>query len=68
MNTLKEKFALLLTKEPFKSFRKAGITNGDDLLTEQGSHILLAWLLQKYGDEFKKDVVDELLKKEEEKE
>ena len=62
---LKEKFSLLLTGEPQKSFRKAGITNADDMLTEEGKTVFLSWLLNtKYGDEFKKDVVDELLKDE----
>ena len=64
MNNLKEKFALLFTNEPFKSFRKAGVTNGDDVLTSNGQEIFLCWLLKKHGDEFKKDVVDELLKEE----
>lgn len=65
MNNLKEKFALLFTSEPFKSFRKTGITNGDDILTSEGQGVFLTWLLKKHGDEFKKDVVDELLKEEE---
>ena len=59
---IKEKFVLALTPEPKKSFRKAGITNGDDLLTDEGQRIFLTWLLHsKYADEFKKDVVDGLL-------
>lgn len=65
MANIKEKFLLALTPEPQKSFRKAGITNGDDMLTEDGSKIFLSWLLQsKYQDEFKKDVVDGLLEDE----
>lgn len=59
--TIKEKFVLALTKEPQKSFRKAGITNGDDLLTEEGGKIFLTWLLNKNADDFKKEVVDGLL-------
>jgi len=62
---LKEKFILAITSEPKKSFRKAGITNGDDLLTEDGEKVFLTWLLEKNSDEFKKEVVDELLKEEE---
>lgn len=67
---IKEKFALALTKEPMKSFRKVGITNGDNLLTDDGMKIFLSWLLDsKYAEEFKKEVVDDMLKdaKEDEK-
>lgn len=66
--TLKEKFVLSLTKEPKKSFRKAGITNGDDLITDEGSRIFLSYLLhEKFANDFKKEIVDDMLKKEEEK-
>lgn len=59
---IKEKFALALTKEPMKSFRKAGITNGDDLLTDDGMKVFLSWLLnKKFSEEFKTDVVDDML-------
>lgn len=59
---IKEKFTLAFKSEPEKSFRQAGITNGDDFLTEDGVKIFLGWLLKKHGTEFKTDVVDELLK------
>lgn len=62
---IKEKFALAFKSEPEKSFRKAGITNGDDFLTSDGQEIFLGWLLQKHGPEFKTEVVDDLLKEEE---
>lgn len=66
---IKEKFALALTKEPMKSFRKVGITNGDNLLTEDGMNIFLSWLLNtKFAEEFKKDVVDDMIKEVEDKE
>lgn len=58
---IKDSFALAFKAEPEKSFRKTGITNGDDFLTEDGQHIFLSWLLKKHGEEFKKDVVDGLL-------
>ena len=61
MTNIKESFALAFKAEPEKSFRKAGITNGDDFLTTDGQHIFLSWLLKKHGEEFKKDVVDGLL-------
>lgn len=64
MSTVKERFALLLKSEPEKTFRKAGITNGDDILTEEGRDIFLSWLLQKHGEEFKKEVVDKIIKEE----
>lgn len=65
---IKEKFILALTKEPQKSFRKVGVTDGDDLLTEDGQKVFLSWLLHsKFADEFKKDVVDNMLKELEEK-
>lgn len=60
-----ERFATAILPEPEKSFRKAGITNGDNLLTSDGQKVFLSWLLKKYGVDFKKDVVDELLKKDE---
>jgi hypothetical protein len=56
-----QKFALAFKKEPEKSFVKAGITNSDDFLTEDGLKIFLAWMLKKHGEEFKTDVVDGLL-------
>jgi len=62
-----EKFVLAMTKEPQKSFRKAGITNGDDLLTSDGEKIFLTWLLTKNADAFKAEVVDDLLKEKDEK-
>ena len=64
--TLQEKFALLLTTEPQKSFRKLGITDGNDLLTTEGTRIFLSWLLkEKFAEDFKKDVVDRMIKADE---
>lgn len=62
---LKENFTLIFTPEPQKSFRKAGITNGDNLLTDDGQKIFLSWLLTKNQDAFKAEVVDGLLAEEE---
>ncbi len=62
---IKESFTLAFKKEPEKSFRKTGITNGDDFLTEDGMKIFLSWLLNKHGIEFKKEVVDGLLAEQE---
>lgn len=57
-----DKFATMFLSEPEKTFRKAGIINGDNVLTEDGKKIFLSWLLKKYGTEFKSEVVDELVK------
>lgn len=64
---LVEKVALLFTKEPQKSFRKIGLTNGDDMITPEGAKIVLQWLLTKHADEIKKEIVDPLLKEAEKK-
>lgn len=61
---MKEKFITMFLSEPEKSFRKAGITNGDGMLTNDGKTIFLAWLLKKEGNTFKTEVVDELIKEE----
>lgn len=63
--SIKDNFTLAFKKEPEKSFRKTGITNGDDFLTEDGQHVFLSWLLKKHGEEFKKEVVDDLLAQQE---
>lgn len=59
-----EKFTGMFLSEPEKTFRKAGITNNEGMLTEEGRVIFSGFLLKKYGDDFKKEVVDELLKDE----
>lgn len=63
MENVMEKFEMTFKKEPMRSFRKAGITNGSDILTDDGAKIFLSWLLQKHGEDFKKDVIEELLEK-----
>lgn len=60
--SIKEKFITAFLKEPEKSFRKAGITNGDGFLTEDGVQVFLAYLLSQNGAAFKTAVVDDLLK------
>lgn len=62
IESLKESFVTAFLKEPEKSFRKTGITNGDGFLTEEGQGVFMAWLLKENGDKFKTDVVDDLLK------
>lgn len=58
---IKERFLTSLKKEPEKSFNKAGITDADDMLTEDGKAVFFSWLLKKYGADFKKEVVDDIL-------
>lgn len=60
-----DKFLLSLKPEPQKSFIKAGITNGDGVLTNEGAELFLAWLLQSNGDAFKTAVVDPILAEDE---
>lgn len=56
-----DKFKLFLTKEPFKTYRKAGITNGDNILTDDGVKIFLTYLLDKNPEfvDVAKELVDE---------
>lgn len=65
MNT-KEKFALIFKGEPEKSLRKAGLTNGDDLATEEGVQLYVSYLMKK-DKTFLDEVVVPILKEEESK-
>ncbi len=65
--SLKETFTTLFLQEPEKSFRKAGVTNGDGFLTEDGQKIFVAWLLQKNGSSFKTEVVDGIIAEQDKK-
>lgn len=65
MNIL-QKFALAMTKEPLKSYRKVDIMNGDNIVTEEGARIYLSFLLSGGKPEnFKKEIVDPMLKEQE---
>jgi hypothetical protein len=61
MPNIQEKFILAFKSEPEKTFRKTGLTNGDDILTEDGIKVFLSWLLKKNQDAFKTEVADNLL-------
>ncbi len=61
MANLKEKFVGIFISEPNKTFRKVGITNGDNMLTSEGQEVFISWLLQKHGDEFKTEVADKMV-------
>ena len=65
MSNLIAKFKELTLSEPSKSFRKAGIENENGAFTQSGQELFLEWLKEKYGDEFKEEVVDQLLEDEE---
>ncbi len=65
--SIKEKFVQAFLSEPEKSFRKAGITDNNGMLTPDGEQVFVAWLLKMNGDAFKQAVVDDLLKEPEEK-
>ena len=65
--TLKDKFALVFKGEPEKSLIKAGIMNADESLTNEGRELWTAFLVKKFGNEFKKEVVDPILAEEEKK-
>lgn len=60
MGSLKEKFIKIFTKEPYKTFREKGITNGDDLLTADGIEMYINWLFKRDADAFKTEVADNL--------
>lgn len=60
MSTLYSKFRMGIKSEPEKSFIKKGIMNADESLTSAGTDLLLAFLISKFKDEFKKEVVDKI--------
>lgn len=62
---LVEKFKLALKSEPEKTFIKAGVTTADGALTPDGKALFGAYLLNKHGADFKKDVVDPIVAAEE---
>jgi len=62
MNDLIQKFTLMFKGEPAQAFQKAGITENNDILTDDGAKIFLSWLLKREGKTFKEEVVDGLLK------
>ncbi|HWY36252.1 MAG TPA: hypothetical protein VNX68_16520 [Nitrosopumilaceae archaeon] len=57
---IQKSFVMAFLAEPEKSYRKAGITNGDGILTDCGVKIFLTYLL-KNTPAFKTDVVDGIL-------
>lgn len=61
--SLVEGFTRLFLKEPERTYRELGITNGDGIITEEGAKLLLSHLLQKGGtaSEFYKEVATPML-------
>lgn len=64
MDNLKSKYAMILKGEPQKTLIKAGVLNSDESFTVEGRDLFEAWLLQKYGSEFKADVADKIVAEE----
>ena len=62
---IKEKFVLSFLKEPNKTYRKLGITNGDDLLTVEGSEIYKNWRFQQDQHKFYDEVAKLMLEEQE---
>lgn len=60
-------FKNIFMSEPEKSFRKAGILEEDGTFTKEGCDVFALWLLKKFGDEFKTDVVDKMIEEQKEK-
>lgn len=62
MDNLLSKFSLLFKSEPEKTFIKAGIMEEDgSTFTKPGWRIFKRFLANKYGDEFKKEIVDKMI-------
>lgn len=59
--SLIEKAKLTFKKEPERSFIKVGVMDASENLTSEGKDLLLAFLLEKNKDDFKKEVVDPIL-------
>ena len=62
-----EKFKTALLPEPEKTFRKLGITNGDNILTTEGTQLFLNWLFQGNKEKFNEEIVSKLVEEEKKK-
>lgn len=61
MSSLTRKFRLLTMKEPQRTFIETGVTTDEGVLTTEGRSLFEAFMLEKHGDEFKKEVVDKIV-------
>ena len=62
---LLNKLAELVAKEPWKTFKKLGITNGDDLLTNEGRELYIQWKFKQDADKFAEEVATPMLEAQE---
>lgn len=58
---IKSIYKNITRKEPERSFVKAGITDSNDELTQEGKDLFLSFLLEQHKDEFNKTVVQPIL-------
>lgn len=59
--SLLDMFKASFKKEPEKSFNKAGVTDAEDMLTDEGNALFINWFFKKNQDAFKKEVVDPII-------
>ncbi len=64
--SLKSIYKNLTRQEPEKSFVKAGITDESDSLTSDGTELFIEWLFEKNKADFNTEVVQPILKEQEE--
>ncbi len=67
MSDLSTAYKLARTPEPQKSFIKAGVTDQNGDFTNDGKLLFNAFLIEKFGAEFKETVVDPILAEQEKK-
>ncbi len=67
ITSLTSSFVNLFTTEPMKSFKKAGIVDGDNLLTKEGEKVFINWLFSKNQEAFNTEVVQPILAEKEAK-
>jgi hypothetical protein len=61
MSTLIQKFKVMTAKEPEKTFIKAGVMNEQFQMTQSGVELFNEFLVQKFKEEFKTEVVDKIV-------
>lgn len=59
--SLTQKFINAFKPEPYMTFREKGITNSDDMLTEEGKDLYINWQFKKDAATFKTDVADKIV-------
>lgn len=61
MTNLLQQFRLSIKGEPEKTFIKAGIIDNEEKFTPEGKELFNAFLLKKFGNDFKTEIVDPLV-------